>query len=255
MGIGSRVHTGDLYAALIGVVFGTFSSYIVTNALIEVSFNRWFSVLFGTGFLFLGGLIIWRAHRQKGWSTVAAEPAAQHSRTMLHGFAGMIILSGLFCFLLEKDWFCNLSPIIKIPMYSLLGVSLSFALTFAFLDALNLLHEFRLTGLKAAQEDAIPLGPVHTPAQICALIFGSLLLGLIFGFFFGSLDVEDDSHTHVKLMEDRYVCTPIAAVLGLVTSVVVRRLGGPYRSAPSTMYTTVGSMDKEEVAFFADQDV
>ena len=40
-------------------------------------------------------------------------------------------------FLLNKDWLVGLSPAIKLPMYTILGTSLCFALTFSIVDLIN----------------------------------------------------------------------------------------------------------------------
>jgi hypothetical protein len=52
-------------------------------------------------------------------------------------FAFLCFLSGIFCFVLDKDWVGSLSPGAKIPLYTVVGMCLSFAFTFTFVDITN----------------------------------------------------------------------------------------------------------------------
>ena len=49
----------------------------------------------------------------------------------------LVILSGFTSFILEQSWFLLLNYLYKIPIYSLLGVSVSFTLSFIIIDILN----------------------------------------------------------------------------------------------------------------------
>lgn len=49
----------------------------------------------------------------------------------------LVILSGFTSFILDQSWFLLLNYIYKIPIYSFLGVSISFSLTFVVIDILN----------------------------------------------------------------------------------------------------------------------
>jgi len=60
-------------------------------------------------------------------------------RTPLHlaAFAGLIILSGFLCFLLDRRFFAGLKPWMKVPLYTILGSAVCFAMTFAIVDVVN----------------------------------------------------------------------------------------------------------------------
>lgn len=47
------------------------------------------------------------------------------------------MFSGAMCFMLEAEWFTKLSPGTKVPVYTMLGMSVCFALMFSFIDLLN----------------------------------------------------------------------------------------------------------------------
>lgn len=50
-----------------------------------------------------------------------------------------VILSGIVCFFLRRNWFMHLPSIAKIPIYALLGTSVAFSLTFTLVDIVNIL--------------------------------------------------------------------------------------------------------------------
>ena len=52
-------------------------------------------------------------------------------------FSVLVMFAGVSCFILEKDWFKEVSPTTKVPMYSLLGVALWFSLSFTIMDVVN----------------------------------------------------------------------------------------------------------------------
>eukprot|EP01067_Filipodium_phascolosomae_P001321 Filipodium_phascolosomae@DN1891_c0_g1_i1.p1 len=211
----------DFGAGALGVLFGFVASYLVTSALVEVSINPFFSCLFGVGFLCLGGIILLRAFEHQKTS----RQANTKSTNMLLVFACLIILSGLSCFFLERNWFHHLSTAAKVPMYSLLGVSVSFSITFAFVDLLNFFGgDFELASESPLRDSS----PINSTKQVLVLVVGSLLVGLLFGCFFGLLKVGDDpTASHKRLVEDRHVCTPIGLITGGVCGVMIRRLRHP----------------------------
>jgi len=167
------------------------------------------------------------------------------SNSLLLCFGLMIILSGLFSFMVDKTWFASLSPVAKIPMYSLIGISISFALTFAFVDCINFYYDMSGRNVNGA-------APLHASSQICALIIGSLSMGLVFGVFFGYFDVEDDTTSRDRLTKNRHICTPLAGVVGLLTALIVRRLGRTTHTRPE-YYSVKGeqleSPDDEDTLF------
>jgi hypothetical protein len=116
-------------------------------------------------------------------------------------------VSGLLCFLLEEDWFIHMSPTYKIPVYSILGVSVCFALLFSLIDVINY-----CTTLCWPPETTRPL--VNTEAQIYLVVATAVSMGLSFGFIFGLFDVEDEKLSNIRmalLREERYATSSHAA--------------------------------------------
>jgi len=100
----------------------------------------------------------------------------------------------------------------KIPMYTLLGIALWFALTFSIMDLFNFLGQFIVSKLSKGRRIWQPL--VSTPTQICVVLSVAVLLGLFFGLVFGTLDVEDDtSATFVKRSQEQTYTVPIGMTL------------------------------------------
>ena len=67
-------------------------------------------------------------------------------------------MPGIVCFVLERNWFVGLTPISKIPLYTILGVSVAFALTFSVVDLINYVLGFLQVSI------AKPL--VESPSQV-----------------------------------------------------------------------------------------
>jgi len=101
-------------------------------------------------------------------------------------------ISGLLCFILEEDWFVHLHRDAKVPVYTLLGASVCFALLFSLIDVLN------YCALQCCTQDqSQPL--VNTDAQIYLVVVTSITMGLTFGFIFGIMDVEDEKLSDIKM--------------------------------------------------------
>ena len=169
----SRAHV--ICGAVGGGVFGAVISVVVNNALIEISLTPFFASVFGCVLMLLGVLMCWR----KLWED------HQHPlmRLLVLAFSGLVLLSAVSCFLLEKDWFRTIPPNAKVPLYMSLGVSLSFAVTFSLVDLLNLYSDH-------CRSRAVPL--VASSRQIGLVLLGAVAMGALFGFMFGAMDVEDD---------------------------------------------------------------
>lgn len=105
-----------------------------------------------------------------------------------------VVSSGISCFFVTHDWVASLSPAAKTPLcasvslslalshvtfvrrYSLLGISLAFALTFCITEALN-------AELCACASCADPAAPaiLASAKQVMILFAGALLMGALYG--------------------------------------------------------------------------
>lgn len=56
---------------------------------------------------------------------------------LLVAFAALVFVSGMLCFVLQRDWFVRMHWLSKVPVYALLGASVTFALLFAVVDLIN----------------------------------------------------------------------------------------------------------------------
>lgn len=214
-------------AALVGAMIGIFASFTVNCTLVEISINTFFAYYFGFLFLLIGSIIGYRV-----WS-------GEHPKPRLLGtFSGMILLSGLMCFMLEEAWFRRMHPSFKIPVYSLLGVSVCFALLFSLIDVINY-----CSTLCFPPEHTRPL--VNTEAQIYLVVATAVCMGFSFGFVFGYFDSEDEKLTGIRmaLMREESICYPIGALLGAVAAVINMHL--PNYSAHAA-YNPVNDDDLDE---------
>ncbi|UKJ87716.2 hypothetical protein MACJ_000156 [Theileria orientalis] len=185
----------------LGAGIGAICSLIVNCALIELSTSSFFTTYFGVTFLIIGVVILWRVN-----SSNTMDDKSQKAN--LRRFGLMIIVSGVFCFFIRNSWFTSLPTVLKTLVYTLLGVSISFALTFTIVDLINYFMSMLETSVSK------PL--VESRSQVHLILFIALTMGAIFGFTFGFLDVEDEAAYHVQLalMKEESYTYPIGIVLG-----------------------------------------
>lgn len=213
-----------------GAVVGLCVSWLVNRALIEISVNGFFSVLFGLALLFMGFLILYRVsalswHARPGAAASAGPgreeaPPKSLSTYLVMAFACLVMLAGVSCLLLEKDWFHFISPATKVPLYTLLGIALWFALTFSIMDLFNFVGQQVVTRLSNGQRAWKPL--ISTPVQISVVLVAAVLLGVFFGIVFGTLDVEDGGNAGA---DARFTLPVGATVCGVVGAVNQAYLG------------------------------
>mmetsp|Transcript_27583 Transcript_27583/g.55885 ORF Transcript_27583/g.55885 Transcript_27583/m.55885 type:complete len:233 (-) Transcript_27583:79-777(-) len=188
----------------VGMVLGAFISLIVDSALFEIGESKVFATVFGVCLMLIGGLIVWRVAPVQG-------EAISRWRYLVFIFSSMVFTSGICCFLVEKGWLVTMNRWVKLPMYTLLGTSLSFALTFSLLDLIN--NAALCSG--AGTAEALLGVPAQSSRQVYVVLFSSVFMGGLFGSSFGMIDVEDDSRMHTRFDEDQAINTMIGAVTGL----------------------------------------
>lgn len=183
----------------VGGFSGVFISFIVNCTLAEISISPFFSLVrdmqyFGVLFIVVGCVMIWRLSQKPQDS--------DRKRNYLLALGIWVTASGFLCFMLEKDWFVGLGWHTKIPMYSILGVAVCFALAFSLIDLINYL-------LSLCQDSPSPF--ISTPLQFYLLTSISVLMGLLFGLIFGLMDIEDSSRYQIRLalMREETWCYPI----------------------------------------------
>ncbi|CAG9317561.1 unnamed protein product [Blepharisma stoltei] len=204
-------------SSAIGAGLGIGVSFIINSTLAEISINPFFSVYFGILFMIVGAVIISRVQQQSNEET---------KRKYYFAFGVLVVLSGILCFLLEKNWSLGLGPHLKIPLYAILGISVSFALTFAIVDLMNYFSSY-FSGYSGKVI-------VENPQQISAILVLSSIMGVIFGLIFGILDVEDQTayQLRIALMKEQLYCYPIGAILGALSGVMNEYLKTDYIQPP-----------------------
>lgn len=164
---------------------GAAMAWLVGSAIDEITVNKLFSMLFGILLLVLAVVLLWRV--------CSTRSITGGARAVVIAGAILVGISGVISFLIEepgKKKDDELSPAMKVPLYGLLGVSLSFSFAYTFLDLL-------LQGAcNCGNEDsATPAGGITSARQVYATAGGCVALGLCFGLMFGLMDVEDGRHT------------------------------------------------------------
>merc|ERR1711904_575775 len=170
--------------------------------LVEISISAFFSLYFGILFIVVGAIILWRIFSQD------CDPSSKAKRKPLAAFAALIIVSGVICFALERQWYMGMTPLMKVPLYIVLGTSVAFALTFSVVDLVNYILGFL--------QVAIAKPFVESASQVYMVLTTALIMGGLFGLIFGVMDVEDEVSYQIRLAllrEERY-CYPVGAILG-----------------------------------------
>lgn len=228
-------------SGFVGLCLGIAVSLIVNSTLVEISVSPFFALYFGLLFMSVGGIIIYRLNGSSlfGGSSGNGEADQQFTlapedeirrKKQLNFFASLICVSGFLCFILEKNWFVGLSYTTKIPLYTILGVSVSFALVFSIVDLVNYLMGF----LRASVARPV----VESPHQVYLVMTIAMIMGATFGFIFGVMDIEDEIQYQVRLalLKEERTCIPIGAVLGAIAG-----FGNEYIRQKNDEYAAVGN--------------
>jgi cytochrome c oxidase subunit IV len=121
--------TCNMFASVCcGTLLGSTLSFVVNCALVEISLNPFFRFYMGIVFMVVGCGLITRViiHGNK----------SPHRRLIIF-FGALVLLSGVLCFVFEPRWMFTLSKGQRVPLYTLLGMSLAFAVAFAMVDLIN----------------------------------------------------------------------------------------------------------------------
>lgn len=227
-------------SGFVGMVLGLAISLIVNSTLVEISVSPFFALYFGLLFMSVGGIIIYRLN---GASFLSGSSSLDADQTLLLApedelrrkkqltfFASLILVSGFLCFLLEKNWFVGLSWTTKVPLYTILGVSVAFALVFSVVDLVNYVMGF----LRASVARPV----VESSLQVYLIMTIALIMGATFGFIFGVMDIEDEIQYQVRLalLKEERTCLPIGAVLGAIAG-----FGNEFLRLKSDEYTSLQS--------------
>merc|ERR1711977_203492 len=162
--------------------------------------------MFGIVLVFVGCFMVWRAV-----SMEEDQPQAVF-RCIMGGFGIAVAISGLFCFGLQEGWGTSMSPGAKVPIYFLLGTTLSFSVIFGFGEIVNMAVAYCL------QDESKPV--FNSSRQIMLLVVMASVMGAIEGLVFGMLDAEDDTQLRGKFQETNRVCIPMGGVMGALLGLV-----------------------------------
>jgi hypothetical protein len=197
-------------SAVIAMVCGLVQAEIIANSLIEIADVKVFAIIFGVALALLGCALLWRA-----W-TVRAERV---KFAFLAGFSLLVVASGVSCFFVT-DLIHGLTPGAKTPLLMLIGMSLSFALTFCLVELLNADLCGRCCACLADDAAGATGGVFTSRKQFAGVFSASLGMGALYGILFGTLDVEMTSAAHNSFETLLLVSMPIGMVFGGIVGAV-----------------------------------
>lgn len=187
-------------AAGIGASLGALDSLFVNDALYEISTSPVFAMAYGMILLLLGSLMIWR----KMWE----KHDSQTKRMLILAFSLLVLCSGISCFLLEKDWFNHIPFLLKLALYVLLGISLSFTISCSLIDLTNFCID------RCSRE--YQFANAWCPHHVFLALAGAVLVGAAVGFMFGVIDVEDNFS---RMSFESIMLFIISSICGALTGV------------------------------------
>merc|ERR1712072_607784 len=121
-------------------------------------------------------------------------------------FGVAVVVAGLCCFGLQEGWGTSMTPSAKVPIYFLLGTTLSFSVIFGFGEIVN------MCVANFVSDETRPV--FNSSKQIILLVVLASFMGAVEGLVFGSLDAEDDKQLNDQFQQTNNVCIPIGAVVG-----------------------------------------
>jgi len=204
----AEVVTSLLITSTVGSTISIMIYYIVNLGLVEISLSPFYAFLVGMMLIFVGLILVWQSLVNYSESSGVS---LCHMVTLCL-FALIIVSSGVVCFLLEKDWTNTISVKSKIPLYALMGVSISFSVVYSAADMLHHICSRFCQGEKATF--ARPF--VQSVTRVRLLAVTAVICGLYYGWIFGMLDSEDVNRESLELFiqKESFYCYPLAAVLG-----------------------------------------
>jgi hypothetical protein len=199
-------------AMMFGAILGALVSFLVAATLLEVSTNEFFAFYFGIVFIIVGLAI--------GYRVITSPDVQKIVRVALLFLAFIVFLGGISCFILDhKAKALGLSPISRIPFYLVLGIAVSFSVTFALVDCINLYRKSS-TGMPV----------IENVKQVSLILTNACFTGIFYGLIFGLFDIEDTQNNNRRnglheLLLDERVSLPIGIGFGLITGICVHRVG------------------------------
>jgi len=183
-------------------MLGGLCSFVVSACLLEIALNRFFAIYFGGMFAVVGSVILVR---------VCTGSFALPLKSALILLSIVVLFAGLASAIVDHNAL-GLSSGARIPLFTILGTSVSFALTFALIDVINM---------------TVASPVVVSSQQVFALLAFAVSSGALYGTLFGLFDVEDAKNVsrRVALMHEEWVSLPLGSSLGGLAAFVNFRLG------------------------------
>lgn len=222
-----------------GALLGSVLSFVVNCALVEISLNAFFAFYMGVIFFIVGGGVIARV-------LMYGEKAPR--RRLIIFFGMLVLVSGVLCIFFDHHWMFTLSEAQRVPLYTLLGMSLSFAVAFAMVDLINFATSESNPGMPSL---------IESTYQIHLVLGVSIVMGIGYGLVFGLVGVGHDVLGHTtttshespvqmlgrELGDEILFCVPFGLVLGGLGAAANEWVRATYLSASDYKYDVLDEDD------------
>jgi len=189
-----------LISTVVGALLGMLVSFMVLCSLVEISLSFFEAVMFGVVLLFVGCFMIWRA------ASMQEDQPRTAFRILMGVFGVAVCVAGMCCFGLQEGWGTSMSPSAKVPIYFLLGTTLSFSVIFGFGEIVNMCVAYCIS------DEAKPV--FNSSKQIVLLVVLASFMGAVEGLVYGGLDAEDDIYLRNQFQETNKICIPLGGCVG-----------------------------------------
>lgn len=230
-----------LKSCLIGGILGLSTSTSVNYLLLQIYISPIFTTYFAFVFLAFGINLLVKAKRQ-----IAEEEVAELDNTLRNykknhlqkNAAILVIISSLFCFILESSFTHNHRYAFKTIMYLFIAMSMTYTSVCSTIQMYNWLvlyfnpkteNQNDRPGQKdpylpyGQSKDEEPVGNflgqiIENQDQVLSLLINCFVCGGIFGLIFAQMDVEDKGGAEMRgLLEyEEKICLPIGMIGGVI---------------------------------------
>ena len=171
-------------SAVLGSTIGVLLAFVLAQCLLEISISQTFSLAVALTLLVFDIKLVTQTcevYRSRSVSSLVL---------CVHIFFDLLcILSASICLVMDHS--IILTPVVKAPLYGILGVTLCYVLGTIIVDLINETAKI----FQRSERSLNNRGPIESTSQLAVNLAVFTCSGFYFGMVFGFMDVEDDKST------------------------------------------------------------
>lgn len=214
-----------LFSVMVSIIISIAISFLDNFTLFEIARSFYFALYFSFFFFIIGVFILSKSYRNyitKFQHTDFIQLEQRDTLRFKYIFilGCFIILGSLFSIILHMNYVYTMNYKLKIPLFAVIGIAITFSIAVSMIDVINLLFAL-FNGEKVSEP------PINHHRQIMPVIYLSCIMGFIFGGIFALFDIEDVRLSHISdmLAKEEGFLIPIAVIFGLIAGLFVSMKG------------------------------